>query len=157
MDACITRSESGSYSEPSLFHFNVEFCHNLVQSLRAETLNLVVNISHFQPFHPYCQPCLCGLLCVCLQPTCLSQLSLILTQLENGTLQVQVVMAREHFHLEQNATVALYQITELGVFLFVELARALMMPWSPLKRREFDSAFCKKFKLLVDRFSSFFR
>ena len=26
-----------------------------------------------------------------------------------------------------------------------------------LKRTEFDGAFCKKFKLLVDRFSSFFR
>ena len=26
-----------------------------------------------------------------------------------------------------------------------------------LKRTEFDRAFCKKFKLLVDRFSSFFR
>jgi len=26
-----------------------------------------------------------------------------------------------------------------------------------LKRTEFDSAFCKKFKLLVHRFSSFFR
>jgi len=26
-----------------------------------------------------------------------------------------------------------------------------------LKRTEFDAAFCKKFKLLVDRFSSFFR
>ena len=26
-----------------------------------------------------------------------------------------------------------------------------------LKKTEFDGAFCKKFKLLVDRFSSFFR
>ena len=26
-----------------------------------------------------------------------------------------------------------------------------------LERTEFDHAFCKKFKLLVDRFSSFFR
>ena len=26
-----------------------------------------------------------------------------------------------------------------------------------LKRMELDSAFCKKFKILVDRFSSFFR
>jgi len=26
-----------------------------------------------------------------------------------------------------------------------------------LKRTEFDGVFCKKFKLLIDRFSSFFR
>ena len=41
-------------------HFNVEFCQNLVQCLRAVSLNLFVNISHFTPFHPYCQPCLRG-------------------------------------------------------------------------------------------------
>ena len=70
-------------------------------------------------------------LCFCFQPTRLSLLFLRSTQLENGTLLVQVVFAREYCHLERNVAVVLYQITQLAVFSFMEFARPLTIPWSP--------------------------
>ena len=45
-------------------HFSIEFCQNLIQSSRAESLNHVINISRFTPFHPHCHSCLHGSLCV---------------------------------------------------------------------------------------------
>ena len=69
-------------------------------------------------------------LCFCFQPTLLSLLFLNSTQLENGTLLVQAVFATEYCHLQQNAVVVLYRITQLAVFLFVEFVRPLRMPWS---------------------------
>ena len=65
-DGCLHHPKRVRFVFRGIFfpHLNLEFCQNFVQSLRAESLSLVVNISRFTPFHPYCQPYLRGLLCV---------------------------------------------------------------------------------------------
>ena len=49
----------------------------------------------------------------------------------NGTLLVQVALAREYCHMRHNVAVVLSQKTQLAVFPFVDLTRELTMPWSP--------------------------
>ena len=124
---CITRSDSGSYLDPSFFpHLNVEFCQNLVQSLRAETLrNRVVNDARCIPFSPYCQPC-----CVFdSYRLFISFISLLdTTGKRNSSSKFKCCLAREFFfYLKQNAAV----VNQLAVFPYAEFVWASTILWSP--------------------------
>ena len=107
-------------------HVNIEFCQNLVQSLRAESLNSVINTSRFTPFHPHCQPCLRGLLCVFV----CSLLIYLCYFFAWHNSKTGLFLSK--WHLQGNIFiwnrtlpgVALYQKTQLAVFPFVEFSRA---------------------------------